>query len=251
MTREELLARTFIELADTLVDDFDLIEVTQRLVERCVELFDVSAAGLLMAGADGELRMLASSNEALRVVELFEIQAEEGACFDCYHSGVAVVNEDLADTAGRWPAFSALAVDAGYYSVHALPVRLRRQVIGALNLFRGDRGQLNDADVSAAQGLADAVAIAILQERAVHDRQLILTQLEGALNSRILIEQAKGVFAERAKTSTAEAFTFLRSYARTHNQKLSEVCAGVINGSIFPATTVKTDAREAGRRPNH
>jgi GAF domain-containing protein len=240
MAREDLLARTFVELADTLVDDFDLVDVAQRLVERCVELFDASAAGVLLADPDGTLRVLASSSDQLRVVELFEIQAQEGACLDCYRSGLPVINQDLGVTGGRWPRFAPVALGAGLRSVHALPVRLRNQVIGALNLFRADAGPLGDLDVLAAQALADAMAVAILQQRALRDAQLLADQLRAALDSRILIEQAKGILAERAGMSIGDAFSYLRNYARNHNQQLTEVCRTLIDGTLNLDDLVQT-----------
>jgi GAF domain-containing protein len=232
MPREDLLARTFVELADTLVDDFDIVEVTQTLVERCVELFSATAAGLLLGDPQGTLRVLASSSDQLRVVELFEIQAQEGPCLDCYRTGQPVVNQDLARVNGRWPRFVPVALGAGYHSVHALPVRLRQQVLGALNLFRADAGPLDAADVLVAQAFADATAVAILQQRALQEAHLLATQLATALDSRILIEQAKGMLAERAGLSVADAFGQLRSYARSHNQKLTSVCQDVIEGRL-------------------
>jgi hypothetical protein len=239
MAREDVLARIFIELADTLVADFDVVEVSQRLVESCVELFDATAAGLLLADPDGTLRVLASSSDQLRVVELFEIQAQEGACLDAYRSGLPVVNQDLAHVNGRWPRFAPVALGAGYRSVHAFPVRLRHQVIGALNLFRKHSGFLDSMDVLAAQAFADATAIAILQQRALTDAHLLTAQLQVALNSRILIEQAKGMLAERAGLSVGEAFTHLRSYARTHNQQLTAVCQAIIDGRAGLADLIK------------
>jgi len=248
MAREDLLARTFVELADTLVDDFDIVEVTQRLMERCVELFSATAAGLLLADAKGHLRVLASSSDHLRIVELFEIQAREGPCLECYLTGAPVINLDLAASSDRWPHFVPVALGAGYHSVHALPVRLRQQVIGAINLFRDDVGPLDSDDVLAAQSLADATAIAILQHRALQDSHLLATQLGVALESRVVIEQAKGMVAERANLSISEAFVRLRTYARGHNQQLTAVCLGIIEGRIsFPEVMTKDDsAAETG-----
>jgi GAF domain-containing protein len=232
MAREDLLARTFVELADTLVDDFDIVELTRTLVERCVELFDATAAGLLVADPDGKLRVLASSSDQLRVVELFAVQAEEGPCLDCYRTGKPVINQDLGQAHIRWPHFVPVALGAGYHSVHAFPVRLRDQVIGALNLFQAGFGPLDSLDVLVAQAFADATAIAILQQRALADAHLLAGQLQGALNSRILIEQAKGMLAERAKLSIADAFTLIRSYARDHNQHLTVVCQNILDGAV-------------------
>ena len=151
MPREALLARTMVELADTLVEDFDVVEVLTLLTDRCVEVLDVAAAGLMLAYPGGELRVMASSSEAMRVLELFEVQAQEGPCLDCHRTGQPVVNQDLAADGGRWPRFAAEAIDAGFQSVHALPMRLRGSIIGALNLFRSGPGEMGPADIEVAQ----------------------------------------------------------------------------------------------------
>ena len=166
MTREAMLARTLVELADTLVADFDVVELLTLLTDRCVEVLDVGAAGLMLVSPEGDLRVMASSSEAMRVLELFELQAQEGPCLDCYRTGQPVVNQDLAAVDGRWPRFAAEALAAGFHSVHALPMRLRGTVIGALNLFHIEPGEMRQADVDAAQALADVATIAILQHRA-------------------------------------------------------------------------------------
>jgi GAF domain-containing protein len=250
MAREDLLARTFVELADTLVDDFDIVEVTQRLVERCVELFDATAAGLLIVDPKGHLRVLASSSDQLRVVELFEVQAREGPCLDCFQTGEPVINLDMAEANDRWPHFVPVALGAGYHSVHALPVRLRQQVIGALNLFRDDIGPLGPLDVLVAQAFADATAIAILQQRALQDSHLLAVQLGAALESRVVIEQAKGIVAERAKLSIGDAFVRIRSYARDHNLQLTGVCLAIINGELNPPDILTNATTATEDRPS-
>ena len=232
MPRENLLARTLVELADTLVDDFDIVELLTLLADRCVEVLDVTAAGLMLVAPDGDLRVMASSSEAMRVLELFELQAEEGPCLDSFRTGHAVVNQDLATVDGRWPRFAAVALAAGFRSVHALPMRLRGTVIGALNLFRIDLGQMDSADVDAAQALADVATIAILQHRAALAAQIVNEQLQNALNSRIVIEQAKGMVGERAGLNMEQAFTRLRHHARHNNLRLVEVAGNVINGTL-------------------
>ena len=201
MARQTLFVRTLVELADTLVADFDVVELLTRLADRCVDVLDVGAAGLMLAGPDGDLRVMASSSEAMRVLELFELQAKEGPCLDCYRSGKPVVNQDLATVNGRWPRFAPEALAAGFRSVHALPMRLRGTVIGALNLFHVEAGEMQSADVEAAQALADVATIAILQHRATLEAQVVNQQLQNALNSRIVIEQAKGWWP-REQTST-------------------------------------------------
>ncbi len=172
MPREALLARTLVELADTLVDDFDIVELLTLLTDRCVDVLDVAAAGLMLVAPDGSLRVMASSSEAMRVLELFELQSQEGPCLDCYRTAEPVVNQDLAAVDSRWPRFAAEALQAGFHSVHALPMRLRGSVIGALNLFRVTAGEMRDADVEAAQALADVATITILQHRAFLESRL-------------------------------------------------------------------------------
>jgi GAF domain-containing protein len=232
--REVLLARALVELADTLVADFDVVELLTRLADRCVEVLGVGAAGLMLVGPDGELRVMASSSEAMRVLELFELQAKEGPCLDCYRSGLPVSQADLATPTSRWPRFAAETLAAGFRSVQALPMRLRGSVIGALNLFHVEVGEMGRADVEGAQALAGVATIAILQQRASLETQVFNQQLGHALNSRIVIEQAKGMVAERAGLNMQVAFSALRTYARNHNLRLVDVAESVINGSLAP-----------------
>jgi GAF domain-containing protein len=232
MPREALLARTLVELADTLVADFDVVELLTRLTDRCVDVLDVGAAGLMLVAPEGDLRVMASSSEAMRVLELFELQSQEGPCLDCYRTGRPVVNQDLAAADGRWPRFAAEALTAGFRSVHALPMRLRGAVIGALNLFHIEPGEMRRADVDAAQALADVATIAVLQHRAALEAQALNEQLDHALNTRIVIEQAKGMVAEREGVNIEGAFSRLRSHARNHNLRLVDVANDVIGGRL-------------------
>ena len=188
MPRQAQLARTLVELADSLVDDFDVVELLTLLTDRCVEVLDVSTAGLILVGAGGDLRLMASSSETMRVLEVFELQADEGPCMDCYRTGQPIVNMDLNRAHQRWPRFAPEALDAGFHSVHALPMRLRGNVIGALNLFRVDQGAMSDDDLTAAQAFADISTIAILQHRAAAEAHVVNEHLNHALNSRIVIE---------------------------------------------------------------
>jgi len=231
---------TLVELADTLVADFDVVELLSLLADRCVEVLDVGAAGLMLVAPDGDLRVMASSSEAMRVLELFELQAREGPCLDCYRSGQPVVNQDLATVNGRWPRFAPEALAAGFRSVHALPMRLRGSVIGALNLFHAEAGEMTSPDVEAAQALADVATIAILQHRATLEAQVVNEQLLHALNSRVVIEQAKGMVAERAGLDMEQAFTALRTYARSHNMRLVDVAEAVIGGALAPTALDRT-----------
>jgi GAF domain-containing protein len=232
MQNEPLFIRTLVELADTLVDDFDVVELLTLLSDRCVDVLDVSAAGIMLVSPEGDLRVIASSSDAMRIVELFELQADEGPCVDCYRDGALIVNQDLRAAGERWPKFSPMALESGFQSAHALPMRLRGAIIGALNLFRADTGLLDEKDVLAAQALADVATIAILQHRVGLQAHLVNEQLNEALNSRIVIEQAKGVIAERAGVDTDEAFRRLRQHARSNNLRLADVAGDVASGSL-------------------
>ena len=232
MPREALLARTFVELADTLVADFDVVDLLTLLADRCVDVLEVDAAGLMLVAPDGDLRVMASSSEAMRMLELFELQSQEGPCLDCYRTGLPVVNQDLATLNSRWPRFAAEALAAGFHSVHALPLRLRGAVIGALNLFHVEAGRMRQADVDAAQALADVATIAILQHRAALEAQVVNEQLNHALNSRVVIEQAKGMVAQREGLNMEQAFSTLRHHARGRNLRLVDVAHDIIDGTL-------------------
>lgn len=232
MPRETLLAETFVELADTLVADFDVVELLTVLGDRCVEVLDVGAAGIMLAAPEGDLRVMASSSEAMRVLELFELQAQEGPALDCYRTGLPVVNHDLRTANGRWPRFAAEALAAGFHSVHALPMRLRGTVIGALNLCHVDPGDMRPPDIAVAQALAAVATIAILQHRASREAQILNEQLNVALNSRVVIEQAKGMVAERLGLDMQQSFARLRAHARNHNLRLADIAREVIEGGL-------------------
>jgi GAF domain-containing protein len=232
MSREQRLAGVFVELADTLVAGFDVIDFLHTLTERSVELLQADAAGLMLVDPQGQLQVLASTTDEARVLELFELQNSEGPCLECFATGQPVVNVDLAEVEARWPRFQAATTAAGYRSVHALPLRLRGQVIGAMNLFCRDRSSLSDDDIAVGQALSDVATIGLLQERTVRHGEIVAEQLQGALNSRILIEQAKGVLAERAGIDVDAAFAVLRGYARRNGLHLRAVAAGVIDGSL-------------------
>jgi len=232
MEREGLLLDTLVELADNLVADFDVVEVLTLLSVRCVEALDVAAAGIMLAAPGGELRVIASSSEKMRVLELLELQAAQGPCQDCYRSGAPVGSHAMAETESRWPVFARAAGGAGFKSVFALPMHLRDQTLGALNLFRSAEGPMPGSDMRAAQALADVATIAIIQHHDAVAAHLLSDQLQGALNSRLTIEQAKGMLAERAGMSVEAAFEQLRSYARQRNRRLADVCLDFIRGTL-------------------
>ncbi len=234
-TREELLAETFLMMADTLVEDFDPIEVLTVLAERCVALLGATAAGILVVDTGGALQVVAESGEQARVLELFQVQNDEGPCLDCFRTGRAVISPDLATC--PWLRFGPVAIDAGLRAVHAFPMRLRVQVVGTLNLFMAEPGLLSVVDTAAAQALAHAATITLLQHQGARRTQEVTAQLQGALNSRVAIEQAKGALAERAGISVDEAFTRLRVYARENNAKLTDVAAALVSRSL-PASVV-------------
>ncbi len=232
----EQLAEVFVEMADTLVDDFDIIEFLQGVTKHTSELAPATAAGLLLADHRGRLQLMAASDEQARMIELFQVQAVEGPCQDCYRQGSPVINADLSTAGDRWPQFAPRAVEAGFRSVHAFPLRLRRQVIGALNLFGSEPTHMEDADVRVVQALADVATIGLLQQRAIQHAELLTEQLQTALNSRIVIEQAKGALAQVHRCTPDEAFDLLRRWCRNHNRRLTEVAQAFTDEpSRFPA----------------
>ncbi|MGD0055151.1 MAG: GAF and ANTAR domain-containing protein [Acidimicrobiales bacterium] len=232
MPRESLLISTLVELADNLVDEFDVIDVLTMLTHRCVETIDVDAAGVMLSSPGGELQFIASSSEEMRLLELLQIQVDEGPCVECFRDGNAIVNRALTDHIERWPRFSPRAIALGFRSVHCLPMRLRGRTIGALNLFRTEAGTLNEEDVIAAQGLADVATIAILQHRISLDAKTLNFQLSNALNSRIIIEQAKGMVSQATHCDMNQAFARLRNHARNHNLGLTTVATMVVEGAL-------------------
>ena len=235
MTREQRLARVFVELADTLVAQFDVIDFLHTLTERCVELLAVDAAGLMLADQRGRLRVIASSAESARLVEIFELQHSEGPCMDCFHSGQQIVNVDEDGMRARWPGFAAEAAELGFRSAHALPMRLRDEVIGAVNLFTRASRRLDDDDLAVGQAMADVATIGLLQERVGRQKDVLAEQLQMALNSRVLIEQAKGVLAERSRITPGDAFVVMRSYARRQKRTLTSVAAAVVDHTLQAA----------------
>ena len=234
MTREADVVRSLVEMADTLVDDYDVVDLLTGLADRCVDLLDVSAAGVMLVSPQGSLGLLASSSEAMRLLELFELQAQEGPCLDAFRTGEPVEQENLQAGAGRWPVFSAAAVRAGFASALALPLRLRDVTLGALNLLGTTRAPMGEADVVVARAFADLATVSILQHRASEEAQRLNEQLSAALTSRVVIEQAKGVISERAGLHLDEAFTRLRAYARNHNLRLTDVAQAAIDGTLDP-----------------
>lgn len=228
MIAVDRLARVFVEVADTLVDDFDVVEFLEALTQHTAEVSDAASAGLLLADPHGRLQYMAASHESVKLLELFQLQYDEGPCLDCFRTGVAVVNSDLHQAEQRWPRFAPRAVDAGFQSVHAFPLRHRQKVIGALNLFSTDTGALEPTDVGIIQCLADIATIGLLQERTISSAEILTEQLQGALNSRITIEQAKGVLARTHGTDVDAAFDLLRDYARRHHHRLSDVARAVV-----------------------
>jgi GAF domain-containing protein len=234
MTREADVVRSLVEMADTLVDDYDVVDLLTGLADRCVTLLGVSAAGVMLASPAGSLGLVASSSETMRLLELFELQQQEGPCLDAYRTGERIGHENLDTRSGRWPIFAAAALRAGFQSASALPLRLRDTTLGALNLLGVTRTPMAEADLIVARAFADLATLSIVQHRASAEAQRLNEQLSGALTSRVVIEQAKGVISERASVDLAEAFARLRAYARNSNRRLTDVARAAIDGSLDP-----------------
>ena len=245
MAREQQLTKVFVEVADSLIDDFDLIDFLQRLSERCVELLDVAACGVLLADEHDVLQVLAASDENTRLLELFALQHDQGPCVECYRSGRPRTNIDLANpnASQAWPQFTPAALQSGFLSTNAIPMRLRGRVIGALGLFQTRDSALSDADTALAQALADVATIAILQQRTLAHSETERGQLQYALTSRIVLEQVKGILAERWQVTPDQAFAAFRAYARSHHHQLSHLARLIADGEF--------DTDQIPRSPRH
>jgi GAF domain-containing protein len=248
-TREQQLTEVFVEVADSLIDDFDVIDFLQKLSVHCMELLDVAAVGILLADENGRLHLLAASDEHTRLLELFALQHDQGPCVDCYRDGLPRTNISLTDPAAAtlWPQFARGAESIGFVATNALPLRLRGRVIGALSLFQTAPEPLSDQDVTLAQALADVATIAILQQRTLAHSEAERDQLQYALNSRIVIEQVKGILTERWQMPIDEAFSVFRAYARAHNHKLSALARDIAEGTQ-DTDTIRTFAEQLAER---
>jgi hypothetical protein len=224
----ERLAKVFVEVADTLVAEFDVIEFLQMLADRAAGVVDAAAVGLLVADQHGRLQFMAASDENTRLLELFQVQSHDGPCLDAFNTAQPVINVDLRSAGGRWPRFAPQATASGFRSVHAFPLRLRDDVIGAMNIFGRDVGGLDESDAQIAQALADVAAIGLLQERAITRGEILTEQLQGALNSRIVIEQAKGAVAQAHDVTVEAAFELIRAHARRTNRRLHDVARLIV-----------------------
>jgi GAF domain-containing protein len=242
-SREARLSGAFVAVADTLTDDFDVVDLLHTLVTECTEIVGATAGGLMLADPQGHLQLIASTTESAELVELMQISAGAGPCVDCFMSGKAVSTPDIDGAGSQWPAFRSAALQQGFRGVYATPMRLRGQVIGTVNLFQAEPIGLDERDAAVVQALADVATIGVLQQRITSESQIVAEQLQKALDSRVLIEQAKGALAQALGINVDDAFTALRRYARNHNLKLSSVATAVTVRAISAATILGEPAR--------
>jgi transcriptional regulator with GAF, ATPase, and Fis domain len=229
LRRQADLARRFVELAETLVGDFDVVEVLDGLMGTCLEMLDVDEAGLLLHGTGEGLHRVASSNEEARLLELYQVQSREGPCFEAVHRGQSIAVHDIAASRDRWPVFARQATSYGFRSVYAFPMRLRQDTIGGLNLFCTRPDALDEEGQVIAKSFADIATIGILQQRSLHRTSLLAESLQHALDTRVVVEQAKGILSERGQLPMDQTFAVLRSYARHHRLKLSDLAHSVVH----------------------
>lgn len=231
-SREQLLIETLVGLQDTIVGGFDVADFLGVLAERAAELLGMDAAGIILRDGKGGLQVAAASSERSRLLEMFAVAIDSGPCIECVRSGEVVISADVAAEAARWPRFAAGAAEAGFRATHGVPMRLRENVIGVLTLMHTEPHRLSPRDAYVAKALADSATIGLLHERAVRQAEDVSAQLEHALESRVAIEQAKGVLSQAAGVSPNDAFTVLRSYARGQGRRLSDLAAEVIAGDL-------------------
>ncbi|MGR8010679.1 ANTAR domain-containing protein [Streptomyces hypolithicus] len=234
MSREQQVSEVFVKVADSLIDDFDLIEFLEQLCAHCVTVFGVSAAGILLGNEKETLHTIAASDETTHLLELFALQHDQGPCLECYRTGTARINIDLGDPAATsaWPAFATRALSSGFHTSHTFPLRLRDRAVGAMNLFHASQQPMSPQDASLAQAFADVATIALLQQRDLDQEQAERAQLQRALTSRIVIEQAKGILAERWNVDPDVAFAALRTYARAHQLRISDCARQIIDQTL-------------------
>lgn len=230
--RDQMLLSTLTAVADTLVDDFDAVDFLHDLVTRCAALFDAVDVGIVLADEHGELVVMASTSERMHLIEVLQLSGDSGPCIESFRTGVVVTAGSLTAIGTRWPLFADAARDSGYQSVHAVPLHLRGETIGSLNLFRDTNGELDDADILAAQAIADVATIGLVHERIVREASLARDQLQRALDVRIVIEQAKGIIAHSRNVDMSVAWELLRRYARSREARVSDVARGVVDGLI-------------------
>lgn len=230
-SREARINAAFVTVADTLTSDYDMVDLLHILVQECVGILDMQAGGLMLVDGSGELHLMTSTSEAAGFVEVMQLNADAGPCIDCFHSGTAVSVKDIARAPG-WPAFRSAAAGQGFQSVLATPMKLRGKIIGTMNLFGADPREVSSRDAAVAQALADVATIGILQERVIREGHLMEEQLHRALDSRILIEQAKGVIANELSITMDEAFGLLRKYARDGNLTIRSVSESVSDRTL-------------------
>lgn len=232
--REQRLAQTFVALSDTLVDDFDVLDFLYLLAERSAELLDVTAAGVILSDQRGGWHPTAASSEDAQLLELFTAQTQEGPCLECLRSGAPVASSDLSAETERWPRFTETALAAGFHAAYAVPMRLRRQSIGALTLLNTEAVGVDETSTQLGQALADVATVGLLHQRSVHRSEVLYEQLQATLHHRTVVEQAKGVLAEHGDLSMQQAFELLRGYARTNGQRLSDMARSLADRTIDP-----------------
>ena len=244
--RERAVAEAFVSLATTLAVGYDVLELLSELTADCARLLDIASAGLLLADRHGVLHVLAASSEDTRQLEIFQVQRDQGPCLDCFHTKTPVSVESLIRDADRWPQFAEAALNMGFRSVHAIPMRLRDNVLGTLGLFGTTAGALNPADLRLAQAFADVASVALIQGRASEDQNIVNQQLQHALSSRIVLEQAKGILAQSGDLDMKQAFAYLLRYSRDHNRRLSEVADALVDRDL-PVTRILEHVRARQR----
>jgi GAF domain-containing protein len=233
LSREAQLSSLLVRLADTLSEDIDLVELMTVLAEGTVSILAVDEAGVVLADPRGSLRVVASSSERMRDLELYEMQNQDGPCLECFSRGEAVLNVHLdANGDDRWPHFGPRARQVGYRVVHAFPIRHRATTIGMVNAFATGGADLTPDEIQVGEAMAQMAAIGLLHQRAVLDRQTVIEQLEHALDARVTVEQAKGVLSERLGTSLLDAYGLLRNYARRNATPVTSVAAAVLTREL-------------------
>ncbi|PPF27417.1 transcriptional regulator [Rathayibacter tritici] len=230
-SREHSVIKTFVALSDTLVDDYDVVDFTQTLVESSATLFDAVSAGLVLADPAGSLEVLASTDEDARLIELLQLDRGSGPCIQCFETGQPVIVEDVRAVGAEWAEFRERAIEIDVLAAHCVPMRSGGTTIGSLSLFQSRPGRLDRDDIAVVQAFADVATIGILHQRALQQSTVTQEQLQRALDSRVLIEQAKGILAYAHRTTVEQAFEVLRVRSRATSTPITTLAQEIINDS--------------------
>ncbi len=231
MINQRALLEAYESFGRALLRPYEIGDVLYRLTDQVVEVLDIDGSGVCLAPNGGGLQLLSATDHHVAAIEDTQLTAGTGPILSAYETGEQVRVDDLVD-ANDWPEFTRFAVDRGMRAVASLPMPVDERRIGALDLFRAEAHVWTDEEMQAAQGLANMASAYVLNHQALSESRTLAGQLQTALDSRIIVEQAKGLLAGRHGLTPNDAFGRLRQYARARGDRLHDVCRHVVEGTL-------------------